>query len=189
MKRTFSFLRLRLLFLGTLAIFVIMQLASCGYTTRSMIADKYRTIYISPFANKIDITKETDVASKYKLYRPLLDTDITKAVVNKFLFDGNLRPVKSENADLTLKGEIIEFRKDPLRYSDDEEVEEYRVNLVVNLTMWDDKEDKLLWEENGFTGLTSYFTTGREAKSEATAINDAIDDLARRIVERAVEQW
>jgi len=40
-----------------------------------------------------------------------------------------------------------------------------------------------------FTGNTSYFTTGTQAKSEATAVNDALTDLARRIVERTVEQW
>jgi len=164
-------------------------LAGCGYTTRSMISNKFRTIYIASFANKIDITKETDVGNKYKIYRPYLETDISKAVINKFLLDGNLKITKEEAADLVLRGELVDFRKDPLRYSDSDEVEEYRVNLVVNLTLWDKKDDKLVWEEKNFTGDTSYFTTGSSAKSEATAINDAITDLARRIVERTVEQW
>jgi len=162
---------------------------SCGYTTRSMISEKFKTIYITPFINKIDITQEFDAASKYKIYRPMLETDITKSVINKFLSDGNLRPVKSESADLTLKSELVEFRKDPLRYTESDDVEEYRVNLVVNISLWDNKENKLVWQENGFTGYVSYFTTGTLAKPEATAISEAIADLARRIVERTVEQW
>ena len=37
----------------------------CGYTTRSMISNKFKTIYVTPFVNKIDITKETDTGYKY----------------------------------------------------------------------------------------------------------------------------
>jgi hypothetical protein len=161
----------------------------CGYTTRSMVSDKFKTIYVEPFANKIDITKETDAVYKYKIYKPRLETDITKSVIDKFLFDGNLRPQKLELADLVLKGELVEFRRDPLRYTDSDEVEEYRINLVVNLSLRDNKENKLIWGENNFTGDTTYFTRGTAAKSEDTAINDAVSDLARRIVERTVEQW
>lgn len=172
---------------------LVIGLAGCGYTTRSMISNKYRTIYIQPFINKIDITQETDVAAKYKIYRPGLETDITKSVVNKFLLDGNLKPANLESADLTLKSELVEFRKDPLRYSDSDEVEEYRVNLVVNISLWNNKENRLVWEENNFTGDTTYFTNfatgGAVIKSEAQAINDAIGDLVRRIVERVVEEW
>ncbi len=168
---------------------LITFLAGCGYTTRSMILNKYRTIYIPPFVNKVDITSETDVGSKYKIYRPLLETDITKAVVDKFLFDGNLKPTDSQTADLTLKGELTEFRKDPLRYDDNDDVLEYRVNIVTNLILWDNKEDKLVWEEKGFTGDASYIVSGTGATSETQAISDAIADLARRIVERAVEEW
>lgn len=161
----------------------------CGYTTRSMISSKYRTIYIVPFVNKIDITKEEYSGNKYRIYRPLLETDVTKAVINKYLFDGNLRPAKEGSADLILKGELLEFRKDPLRYDDDNNVMEYRVNLIVNLVLWDSKENKLVWEEKNFTGNATYFTTGSQAKSEGQAVNDALEDLARRIVERTVEEW
>lgn len=168
---------------------IVTGLLGCGYTTRSMISDKFRTIYVVPFVNKIDITKETDVANKYKIYKPMLETDVTKSVINKFLLDGNLRPAKEGSADLVLKGELVEFRRDPLRYTDSDEVEEYRLNLVVNISLWDNRENKLVWEENNFTGDATYFTRGPTAKSEDTAINDAMNDLARRIVERTVEQW
>jgi len=66
---------------------------------------------------------------------------------------------------LILKGELVEFRKDPLRYNENNDVEEYRINLVVNISLRDSKEDKLLWEENNFTGDFTYFTTGSQAKN------------------------
>ncbi len=168
---------------------LITVLSGCGYTTRSMVSDKFLTIYITPFINKIDITNEANAANKYRLYRPMIETDVTKYVNNRYLFDGNLKPAKEELADLILKGEVIAFRKDPLRYLDNNEVSEYRINLVVNISLWDRKGNKLLWQENNFTGDTTYFATGSQAKSEDIAVNDAFNDLARRIVERTVEEW
>lgn len=175
--------------LFALSLSVILASGGCGYTTRSMIAAQFRTIYIGPFINKIDITRETDTANKYKIYRPMLETEITQSVISKFLTDGNLKPIEGGSADLELKGELVEFRRDPIRYTDNDEVEEYRINLIVNIGLWDKKEDKLLWQENNFTGETTYFTLGAAAKSETAAVKDAISDLSRRIVERAVEQW
>jgi len=175
--------------LATVFYLVSTILSGCGYTTRSMVSDKFLTIYVTPFINKIDITNEVNAANKYRIYRPMIETDITRYVNNRYLFDGNLKPVKEGLADLVLKGEVVEFRKDPLRYLNNNEVNEYRINLVVNLSLWDRKENKLLWQENNFTGDITYFTSGSQAKSEDAAVIDALNDLARRVVERTVEDW
>ncbi|HTY45284.1 MAG TPA: LPS assembly lipoprotein LptE [Patescibacteria group bacterium] len=164
-------------------------LAGCGYTTRSMIAQEFRTIHVVPFVNKIDITLENNAASKYKIYKPGLETDITRAVADKYLFDGNLKPSEQAVADLTLKGELVEFRRDPLRYTDNDEIEEYRINIVVNLSLFDNRKQQVVWEEKNFTGDTTYFTRGAAVKSDDVAVSDAVKDIARRIVERTVEQW
>ncbi|MDD5568336.1 MAG: LptE family protein [Candidatus Omnitrophica bacterium] len=164
-------------------------LSGCGYTTRSLIETKYRTIYITPFINKTNITNSTDAENKYRIYRPMIETDITQFVNNRFLFDGNLKPLKEESADLILKGELLDFRKDPLRYDNNDNVSEYRINLVVSISLWDRAANKLLWKEDDFIGDTTYFPTGNQAKTEDAAVTDALTDLSRRIVERAVEQW
>lgn len=164
-------------------------LYGCGYTTRSMIKGEFKTIYITPFANKINITDETSVANKYKIYRPHLETELTQAVINKFVFDGNLKVSEKDSADLILKTELVELRKDPLRYTENNEVEEYRINIVVNVSLWDRLKDKMVWQELGFTGDITYFITGQQAISEEAAVTAGVKDLARRIVERTVEQW
>lgn len=172
-----------------LLLMTVLALTGCGYTTRSMVATQYKTIHVAPFVNKIDFTREVETNSSSHIYQPGMEADITRAVVDRLLFDGNLRPVKVENADLSLKGELVEFRRDPLRYTEGDDVLEYRLNIVVNLSLWDVKENTLKWEENSFTGETTYFTSGNLAKPESLAINDALNDLARRVVERIVEQW
>jgi hypothetical protein len=179
-------MKMRSLLSGFFIASVILFGVGCGYTTRSMLSSKYRTVYVPPFSSAIDITREADVGNKYRLYRPGLETDVTKTLMNKFLFDGNVRPTDMNRADLELKGELVEFRRDPLRYRDNDDVDEYRLNLVVNISLWDKKEDKMLWEEKGFTGDTTYFPA---QKSEDAAIRVALEDLARRIVARVVEEW
>jgi len=177
------------MFLFSVFVFLFSALAGCGYTTRSLANSKYKTIYVSPFANKVNITREGDAENKYRIYRPLIETDITNRVSNRYFFDGNFRPVEEASADLILRGEIIDFRKDPLRYDDSNNVSEYRINLVVNISLWDKADNKLIWEENNFIGDTTYFATGSQSKNEDQAVSDALTDLSRRIVERTVEQW
>jgi len=177
------------IYLSFIIYFLCFNILGCGYTTRALISQNFKTIYINHFVNKIDITKETDAATKYKLYRPNLENEITQLVINRYLIDGNLRPQKNEWADLELKGQLIEFRRDPLRYLDNDEVEEYRISIAVNIELWDKKQNQIIWKENNFRGEATYFTVGPSAKPESTAIEEAIQDLARRIVERTVEQW
>jgi len=172
------------------AVAAVSCLTGCGYTTRSMIAGKYRTVYITPFKNKIDITRETNNGTNYRIYRPALETDVTSAVVQKFLIDGNLKPVKEhDSADLVLEGDLTDFHKDALRYDRNDNVQEYRVNVGVRLKITDQAKGQVLWEEPSFTGYASYFVSGAQANSEAAAISDAITDLSRRVVERTVDQW
>lgn len=171
--------------------FSLFTLIGCGYTTRSFVAPSMKTIYIEPFANKIDITSELSEHRKYKTYFPLLEAKITRAVVDRFVFDGNLRIGKPETADVILKGELINYAKDALRYETDDNstVEEYRLSIAVNISLVDRKENKILWEHNNFVGDTTYFTSGSSAKSEGTALSDAVKDLARRIVALTIEEW
>lgn len=164
-------------------------LAGCGYTTRSLLPPEFKTIYVSNFSNDIRVTAEQSNLRMYRGYRPGMENDLTRAVINRYLFDGNLKPVDQGRTDLVLKGTLIDFKRDPLRFDTNDNIEEYRIKLIVNLTLEDAKTGKIVWQENGFAGETTYFTSGSLAKSEAAALNDAILDIARRIVERTVEAW
>ena len=163
-------------------------LAGCGYTTRSMISEQYKTIHVQQVINKIDITSNM-AENKYRIYRPMLETSLTQAVIDRYLFEGTLKPAPAENADLILKAELAEFERAPLKYTSDDEVQEYRINLAVDISLVEAKTGKLIWQEKNFTGDNTYYTSGPLAKSEDEAVNLAITDLARRIVERTVEYW
>lgn len=158
---------------------------SCGYTTSSTLPANQKTICVESFENKIVYTSK----SSQNLYFPLLEVNVTDAVIDRFLFDGNLKIAGMGTSDLLLKGELKSYSKGGLRYTDDDDVQEYRVRVTVSLELWDADKEELIWSESGFSGEATYFVTGEKATSEEAAVELAIVDLARRIVERTIENW
>lgn len=164
--------------------------SGCGYTTHAYVAmTGYRTIYVAPFVNKVDTTSEYSEGRRFKSYYPLLENTVTNIVIDRYKLDGNLKIVKEERADLILRGELINYRKESLRDSSADTPEEYRITLFVNIALVDAKTQKSVWEYKDFAGDTSYYTTGSFTKTEAQALEDAAKDLARRVVETTVEAW
>ncbi|MCM8766314.1 MAG: LPS assembly lipoprotein LptE [Candidatus Omnitrophica bacterium] len=178
-------LQKKFILLGALFSLFSTLLSSCGYTTRSLLPSSFKTIYIPTFVNKI---KFEDNPPEYKTYYPGLEIKITNALIDRFVYDGNLRIARDEEADLRLEGELVDYLRQPLRYAESDVVEEYRISLVVNLSL-KDKEGNLLWKENHFIGDTTYRLTGPLTRTEQEAVNDAVADLARRIVNRTIENW
>jgi outer membrane lipopolysaccharide assembly protein LptE/RlpB len=161
----------------------VLVLPACGYSTRSSLPEHIKTVAVVLFVNKIDFQ-----SGKPSSYVPLLEVKAHDAVVNQFLFDGHLRIAETQTADLVLKGDLIGYSRSALRYTDNDDVQEYRISVTMRLTMTDHL-GQVLWQESSFTGEASYFLTGSGATSESAAVENAIKDLAKRIVERTVEDW
>lgn len=157
----------------------------CGYTTGSVINGRYDSVFVEPFTNGIDYMS----LDQRKIYIPQLETKVRDAVIDRFLFDGNLKIGEQGDSDLVLKGRVVSFDRDELRLTSAEDVKEYRLSITVALTLWDPVNEAVVWEESSFTGDTTYYTTGAQAKSESAAIQEALTDLARRVVARTVEDW
>jgi hypothetical protein len=165
-------------------------LAGCGYTTRAFVAQTgYRSISVAAFANKVDTTSEMSEGRRFQSTYPLLENRVTNAVIDRFIFDGSLKVVSEADADIVLKGEVVNYRRESLRNATDDTPQEYRLTIFVNLILASSKTGQVIWEKQGFAGDTSYYTTGQYVKSESQAVQDAVDDLARRIVNTTVEAW
>ena len=172
------------MFLSVLLVFAL-GAGGCGYTTSSNLSSCFRTVYVEDFKNKITYSS----ASGKDIYIPLLEIKARNAVIDRFLFDGNLRVAEAQAADLVLKGELKSYQRDGLRITDNDDVLEYRVRIIVHFTLWDTRLQEVAWDESSFAGEATYFVTGTQATSEDAAIEEAITDLARRIVERTIENW
>ena len=165
-------------------------LSGCGYTTKTLLPPHIKTVYIESFKNSIDLTAEVSNKKPYRLYKAGLENDVTKAVIDRFIFDGNLRVVKNyDEADSVVRGELLEYIKEPLRYDADENVTEFRVRVIVSARFIDKKDNKTIWHAENFAGESSQRTQGTLAKSEDEAKDEAVADLARRVVEKTIEVW
>lgn len=172
-------------FLSNFFLGLMLILSGCGYTTGSVLPSNYRTIHVEPFVNKINFLNE----NSRTLYIPQLETNVRSAIISQFQQDGHLRINNSQSSDLVLKGKLVGYERDDLRTDNDQNVQEYRLRVIVALTMIDNTRGEEFFSESSFVGESTYFTSGSQAKSETQALNDTLKDLARRVVERTIENW
>ena len=169
---------------------VVLMLSGCGYTTRLGVPTHLKTVYVAPFTNQIDITAIHTDTHHLPLYRHGMEVDLSSAVVDRYQFTGLLRPTNTPaGANARVNGELLEFRRDALRYDASQQVEEWRLSVVAHITFTDLTTGIVMWDELRLTGDTTYFATGAQAEAEATAVDRAITDLARRVIERSTEDW
>ncbi len=164
---------------------LVLTVTGCGYTTGSLLPKNYRTIAIQPFKNKVSYISENARA----LYVPLLETNVRTAIIDRFLFDGNLHIAEADKADLLMEGDLIGLTQDSLRTDVNQNIQEYHARVIVSLKLTDTVTHKVLWEEPSFAGEVTYFTTGPQAQSQSAALATALTDLATRVVERTIENW
>lgn len=164
-------------------------IAGCGYTCRSMLPSEWKTIYVENVQNRINVTAEQNNLRMYRGYRPGMEISLTKAIIDRYRFDGNLKVAEEGRSDLVLRTELIDYKRDALRYDANDSVEEYRIKLIINMTLLEGATGKTVWTEKGFAGETTYNLIGNTAKSDSQAVADAMNDLARRVVERTIEAW
>ena len=163
-------------------------ICGCGYSTTSIVPEGVRSIYVDNFRNDIDFTSESIYGERLNLYRHRLEADLTRQITERFLFDGALAVASETSSDAILSGGLTNFIEEPLRYDSDDNVIEYRLRLISDVSLGKRGADEVLWSERILAEVT-YRTTGAYAKTEDEAIDALTEELARRIVERTVEAW
>lgn len=163
--------------------------SGCGYSNTSLLPPELDSIHVDNFVNTIDLAQTvSDRRASYK-YWPGLETDITRAVIDGFIFDGNLTVESSSKAKMTLEGKLTDFKEFPLSYGKGGSVEEFRVSVTVDLKLVNNTNGEVMWTEDSFQGQSTYNINGPSRKTEAEAVRDTVRDLASRIVERVTEAW
>ncbi len=166
----------------------VLTLSGCGYATKPNLPDHIKSVYVAPVKNAINLTGEINEREAFKVYRPGLEVELQNAIINRYILDGYLKIGKPEVADAVLSVELKEYRRDPLRYSDGDDVQEYRLNIIIHAQLKDRSTDKPLWESD-VVGDATYYLQGPRAESEDQAIVRVVEDVARRVVEYTLELW
>ena len=157
-------------------ILVVALISVCGcmgYKAGTLLPGHVKTVSVPIFKNSSG--------------EPNIEATATNAVINKINIDGTLKVVEEE-ADSLLTCKIIGFRRRPLRYGSGRP-DEYRVIVTAEATFTDLTQNQPFWSQKKITGRTDFLVQGNLPASEREAIPDALDDLARNIVEQVVEGW
>lgn len=173
MKKTFS---------NLLAILLFVSVSGCGYSREAALPGGIKTVYVQTVRNIIPV-------EKIYAYHPGLEMAITNALVKRFRQDGNLQVVSRDKADVVLETDLVSFEQEGLRFTSLESVEEYRLVMKVNFRLKDAKSEKIIIEEDDFSGDADYFVSDVRSIGREEAANRASERLSRNMVDRIVEDW
>ncbi len=170
------------------AVLLVAVLSGCGYTTRSNLPENLKRIHVAPVKNGVDLSSEITDKTPFRVYRPGLEVELTNAIINRFIFDGQLKVTGPEKADAVVEATLADYRRDALRYNQGDEIQEYRLSVSLNVVVTQKSDKKVLWQDR-VIGDTTFFLSGARSISEDEAAAKALEDAARRVVEKTLEYW
>jgi Lipopolysaccharide-assembly len=134
------------------------------------------TIAIPTFANKTLI--------------PRVEVLVTDTVIKQFQQDGTFKIGNGDNADATLKAEIIRISRSPARSVRGNVLLTSEFNLAIRVKYkLVDSNDKPLGPPGEAVGTTSFFVGTDVTTDERQAIPLATEELATRLVTQLTEGW
>ena len=160
----------------------VLFVSGCGYTQNVKLPGNIKTVAVETFKNEIPPQEQF-------AYRPGLEIELRNTIVEQFLLDGNVKVVDETEADAILKGSVISFEQEGLRFDRLEDVEEYRLFLVVKFELIDRRTNKIIIREPNFSGRAEFFVDRNPSNARRSSANSATVDLARSLVDRIVEEW
>ncbi len=157
--------------------------AGCGYTQKTVLPRDIKTIYVETVTNGIQI-------GQVYAYQPGVEIKITNAIVKRLNQDGNLKVVGSrDQADAILEAELSRYEQEGVRFNALERVEEFRLFIVLNMRLIDNKTHSPIWAEPNFSGDSEYYVSEIRSIGREEAAEIAVDRLAKNVVDRIVEEW
>lgn len=156
----------------------LMAVAACGYSFNSPVPEHLNTVYVQTFDNQ---TREFQITQ-----------DLTERVINQFITQSRLRLVGSEEeADLLVRGTILDYEEQALSYDPgeqlDPEVFSRRVTLTVDITMDDQVEERVLWENSSLREWGEF--SEDQGETVDVGIDRAVQKIAEAVLRNVVEEF
>ncbi|MBN1687562.1 MAG: hypothetical protein JW893_00520 [Candidatus Omnitrophica bacterium] len=161
---------------------MILGLAGCGYTQKTVLPQDFKTIHVDTVINDINI-------GNIVAYETGLEIRITNAIIDHLQKDGQLRVVPREEADAILESKLVQFDQQGLRFNSLERVEEYRMVIVLDLVLRNAKTGDIIWAEPFLSGDSEYYVSTVRSIARSDAAERAIERLAENVTNRIVEDW
>jgi len=169
MKRSLTSLALPLL--------LLLSTGCASYRLGSMLPDDIRTVYMPTCINE---TTE-----------PMIEQDVTSAILSQIQTDGSLRVVSKDMADTILDVTLTKFWLDPVAYEEGQSstANQYRMNIRASFVLRRRADQSVVAESPGVTGWYDFNFAGDMTSSKNIALRPTAEDLGRRIVNGIVQYW
>ncbi len=165
-------------FIKLLPLFALsMVFAGCaGYQLGSTLPESIQTV-------SLIVENKTD--------EPSIEVETMKSLRKEIQRDGRLQIRSEADADVVLKVELTGYYLGALAYDSDRGslAREYRVNMSGSAILYDAETGDVLREVPGVTGNTDFPYDADLTAGKRTALLNAADDLARKVVSMTVAAW
>lgn len=149
-------------------------LAACGYTTRALVPDRYRTIAVPVFTNE---SRRRD-----------LHVELTRVLVEEIQSRTHLRVVGSnDDPDLVLRGSLADIDEETLSRRDRQVIREGAYFVTARVDVQDRRANQPLVRDRKVTERESFVPVlGEDVR---TARSEAMRSLAEKIVRTLESAW
>ena len=103
--------------------------------------------------------------------------------------DNTLKVVDHQTADSVIEGTVTRYFLRQASISSDQQVDEYQVQIAVELTFRIKATGEAVFERRRFTGVGNYFLNDPNGSSEITAKREAAAEIAADVLALVVEDW
>lgn len=121
-----------------------------------------------------------------------LDAALATSLTEAFIQNNTLSVVPEKSADSMVEGTILEYRREPFTVDAAENVQEYKVEILIAAQFVDLRKNKVIWEEPRMSQWATYNFVevgGQPAETENDGIERALAKLTADILNRTVEGW
>ncbi|MCD4813600.1 hypothetical protein K8S19_07910 [bacterium] len=122
--------------------------------------------------------------------QPDLGNEITQQLNQDFLVDGRMDLTDAEQANAILHGTIVQYLLDPLLLDVHNTPQQYKMRIIIRISLKDTRAGKNLWTEDAFEESTTYYVVnnlGIPPEDEITVRRRLVQQLTKRIVTKVIE--
>ena len=159
------------------ALLLLLTAGCANYRLGSMLPDDLKTVYIPTCKNE---TAE-----------PLIEQDVTRAILAQIQMDGSLRVASEDDADTVLEITLTKFWLDPVAYESGKSstANQYRMSIKASFVLRRRADNSVVVDSPSVTGWYDFDFAGDMTSSKNIALRPAAEDLGRRIVSQIVQYW
>lgn len=118
-----------------------------------------------------------------------LEIALTEAIIAAIQNDNTLKVVDERDADSVLSGTVLMYRLKEAFANSDLQVNEYQVQIMVELDFTVVDTGEKIFEKRRITGNGNYILNDPNGTNETTARLEAAGDIVREVLALVVEEW